>query len=170
LSHERRASTISRRVRDVYGTRRQCEHGHHDGCGRLGRPTPVTRPRAQQPSPTLDIIEREGLDTRARSLEGPLAAALEPLTKHPLVAEVRVGVGLLAAVQLDPARVEEQPSLPLRVAAASREAGVITRALAGGGLQISPALVIDEQQIEELAAGVRAGLDAASAGLLDRDP
>jgi adenosylmethionine-8-amino-7-oxononanoate aminotransferase len=84
----------------------------------------------------LDIIEREALETRARSLEGPLAAALEPLTAHALVSEVRVGVGLLAAVQLDPGQVESEPSLPLRAAAASR--GLITRVLAGGGLQISP--------------------------------
>jgi hypothetical protein len=37
---------------------------------------------------------------------------------------------------------------------------VITRALAGGGLQISPALVIDEAQLAELAAGYQAALDS----------
>lgn len=110
----------------------------------------------------LDIIEREGLDTRARSLEGPLAAALRPLTDHPLVSEVRTGAGLLAAVQLDPVRVDADASLPGRAAAACREAGVITRALAGGGLQISPPLVISEEQLVELATGLRAGLDAVA--------
>ncbi len=107
----------------------------------------------------LDIIEREGLDTRARQLEGPLTSALASLTNHALVSEVRTGAGLLAAVQLDPTRIADDPSLPQRVAAASRDAGVITRALAGGGLQISPPLVITEEQLEELAAGLRAGLD-----------
>jgi putrescine---pyruvate transaminase len=110
----------------------------------------------------LDIIERESLDTRARELEGTFAAVLHPLTDHALVSEVRAGVGLLAAVQIDPALVEADGSLPLRAAKACREAGVITRALAGGGLQLSPPLVITEAQIEELAAGLRAGLDAVA--------
>ena len=111
----------------------------------------------------LDIMEREGLDTRAARMEGPLAAALAPLTEHPLVSEVRTGAGLLAAVQIDPARVEADASLPQRAAIACRDAGVITRALAGGGLQISPALVIGDAQLTELATGIRVGLDAVSA-------
>jgi putrescine aminotransferase len=110
----------------------------------------------------LDIMEREGLDTRAAQMEGPLADALEPLLEHPLVAEIRTGAGLLAAVQIDPALVEADASLPGRTAVACRDAGVITRALAGGGLQISPALVITEAQLGELATGLRAGLDAVA--------
>ena len=111
----------------------------------------------------LDIIEREGLDTRARSLEGPLADALAPLVEHPLVSEVRTGPALLAAVQLDPALVEADASLAPRAAKACRDVGfVMTRALAGGGLQISPPLVITEEQLGELAVGLRAGLDAVS--------
>ena len=111
----------------------------------------------------LGIIEREGLDTRARTLEAPLADVLEPLLHHPFVSEVRTGAGLLAAVQLDPAAIEADASLPGRAAMACRnEGGVITRALAGGGLQISPPLVITEEQLGELAAGLRAGLDAVA--------
>ena len=41
--------------------------------------------------------------------------------------------------------------------------GTITRALAGGGLQISPPLVITGEQLREMAAGIRAGLDAVAA-------
>src|SRR5262249_39532124 len=100
----------------------------------------------------LEIMEREGLDTQARSLEGPLAAALAPLADHPLVSEVRTGPALLAAVQLDPALVEADASLALRAARACRDVGsVMTRALAGGGLQISPPLIITEEQLGELA-------------------
>jgi adenosylmethionine-8-amino-7-oxononanoate aminotransferase len=110
----------------------------------------------------LDIMEREGLDTRAARMEGPLAAALAPLLEHSLVSEVRTGAGLLAAVQIEPAAVEADASLAGRAATACRDAGVITRALAGGGLQISPALVISEAQLDELATGIRAGLDAVS--------
>jgi adenosylmethionine-8-amino-7-oxononanoate aminotransferase len=109
----------------------------------------------------LDIMEREGLDTRAAQMEGPLADALSPLLAHPLVSEIRTGAGLLAAVQLDPEAIAADPSLPGRAATACREVGgVITRALAGGGLQISPALTIDEAQLRELAAGYQAALDS----------
>ncbi|HEY7731675.1 MAG TPA: aminotransferase class III-fold pyridoxal phosphate-dependent enzyme [Gaiellaceae bacterium] len=112
----------------------------------------------------LDLMEREGLHRRALQLEGVLHSALAPLAEHELVGEVRGGVGLLAAVQLDPSLVEADPSLPGRAAAACREAGLITRALAGGGLQVSPSLVITEAEIAELAELMRAGLDRAAAG------
>jgi hypothetical protein len=62
-------------------------------------------------------------------LEGPLTEALAPLLDHPLVSEVRSGVGLLAAVQIDPSVIEQDPSLPGRAAIACRDVGgVITRA------------------------------------------
>jgi len=112
----------------------------------------------------LAIMEREGLDKRAQSLESSLSTALAPLVDHALVSEVRTGAGLLAAVQIDPAHVEADASLAPRAALACREAGVITRALAGGSLQISPPLVITEAQFDELAAGIRAGLDAVAGG------
>jgi len=111
----------------------------------------------------LEIIEREGLDTRTRTLERPLGDALAPLVEHPLVSEVRTGPALLAAVQLEPALVEADASLPLRAAKACRDVGfVMTRALAGGALQISPPLIITEEQLGELAAGLRAGLEAVA--------
>ena len=54
--------------------------------------------------PNLDIIENEGLLERALLLESELAEALAPLTEHELVAEVRAGLGVVAAVQpVDPA-------------------------------------------------------------------
>jgi adenosylmethionine-8-amino-7-oxononanoate aminotransferase len=46
----------------------------------------------------LDIYERENIIPRARELEGVLAEVLAPLASHPAVAEVRAGLGLLAAV------------------------------------------------------------------------
>ena len=111
----------------------------------------------------LDIIEREGLDTRARSMEGPLATALAPLLEHPLVSEVRTGAGLLAAVQIDPTLVEVDATLPGRAAMACRDiGGVMTRALAGGSLQISPPLIITEAQLTEITTGFRIGLDAVA--------
>jgi putrescine aminotransferase len=101
----------------------------------------------------LDIYDREDIIPRGRALEGPLAEALAPLASHPAVAEVRAGLGLLAAVQL------EDPSAVGKVAAGAREAGVILRPLLGA-LAVSPPLVAEPEHFEQIADGFRAGLDA----------
>jgi putrescine aminotransferase len=110
----------------------------------------------------LDIMERESLCGRALGLETELAAALAPLADHPLVSEVRSGLGVVAAVQLAPEAIAGDLSLPDRAALAAREHGVLTRVLVGGGLQISPALVIDDAGLAELVVGLRAALDDVS--------
>lgn len=110
----------------------------------------------------LDILEREGLCARALELEAGLADALAPLAEHPLVAEVRAGTGVLAAVQLDPEAMAEEPNLAADVSAACREAGVIVRTLVGGAVAVSPPLVIDDDDLKELTEGFRAGLDACA--------
>ncbi|MBT8197080.1 MAG: aspartate aminotransferase family protein, partial [Acidimicrobiia bacterium] len=86
--------------------------------------------------------------------------ALESLLDHPLVSEVRAGTGVLGAVQIDPERIAADPTISAAAANHSRAAGVITRAVGGGGLQASPPLTISLSQLDELAAGLRAGLDA----------
>ena len=48
----------------------------------------------------LDVIEREGLVERVAQLEPVLADDAAAARDHPLVAEVRTGVGLLGAVEL----------------------------------------------------------------------
>jgi adenosylmethionine-8-amino-7-oxononanoate aminotransferase len=113
--------------------------------------------------PNLDIMERENLPGRALELEKELAEALAPLAEHPLVDEVRAGLGVVAAVQPDPALVAEDASLPDRLVFAARDAGVMTRTLSGGGLQVSPALTITRAELDELAAGLAAALDAVAA-------
>ena len=105
----------------------------------------------------IDILEREQLPARALSLEVELAEALHPLESHPLVAEVRAGTGVMAAVQL------EDPSLLDAAVAAAREHGVLTRTLLGGALQISPALVIERAELNELAGALTAALDSCAA-------
>jgi putrescine---pyruvate transaminase len=111
----------------------------------------------------LDILEREGLIGRARTLELELAEALRPLADHELVTEVRVAEGVLAAVQIDPARIAGDASLPVRAVAAARSAGVMTRTLATGALHVSPPLVITTEELGELADGLRKALDEVSA-------
>ena len=64
-------------------------------------------------------------------------------------------MGALAAVQLD---VGDDDQLPYRAAAACRQAGVITRALGGGSLQVSPPLTMTAEQATEMATLMEAGL------------
>jgi adenosylmethionine-8-amino-7-oxononanoate aminotransferase len=115
--------------------------------------------------PNLDIMERERLPERALELERELTEALAPLGDHPLVSEVRSGVGVIGAVQLDPVLIAYDPALPDRLAFAARDHGVMSRTLVGGALQISPALVITRSELDELARGLGAALDAVQAQL-----
>src|SRR5262245_33251022 len=112
----------------------------------------------------LDVMERESLPKRALELEGDLAEALAPLAEHPLVGEVRSGTGVLAAVQFAADALEAEPTLPGRVVAASRQSGILTRALGIGALQISPPLVIEQGGLDELREGLGAALDAVASG------
>jgi adenosylmethionine-8-amino-7-oxononanoate aminotransferase len=107
----------------------------------------------------LDIVEKEGLLERARVLEGSLLEALSTLADHALVSEIRGGTGVLAAVQVDPARLDARPELLGRLVPACRGRGIMTRALATGALQISPPLVLTDAELAELADGLRAALD-----------
>jgi putrescine---pyruvate transaminase len=102
----------------------------------------------------LAIIEREGLLDEAARLESTLESALAPLADHDRVAQVRCGAGALAAVQLaDPT---EAPGL----AKALRSSGVATRAVGAGGIQISPAFVMTDDQVDDLAAAIAEALDS----------
>ncbi|MFZ0014545.1 MAG: aminotransferase class III-fold pyridoxal phosphate-dependent enzyme [Acidimicrobiia bacterium] len=103
----------------------------------------------------MDILEREGLIQRAAELEDEIYDALVPLEELDVVANVRRGVGALAAIQLE---VGDDDTLPGRAATACREAGVLTRAVGGGGLQVSPPLTMTKEQAGEMASLFEAGL------------
>lgn len=95
----------------------------------------------------LAIVEREGLLEEAARLETTLHTALAPLADHPRVAEVRSGLGAVAAVQLaDPS---EGPGL----VKALRAQGISGRAAGAGAMQISPSFVMTDAQVAELAEG-----------------
>ncbi len=104
----------------------------------------------------MDILEREGLLTRAGELEEEIYRALLPLEELPVVDHIRRGVGALAAVQL---AVGDDETLPARAATSCREAGVLSRAMGGGALQISPPFIMTPEQVEEMATLLRAGLE-----------
>ena len=112
----------------------------------------------------LDIIEREGLVARGLALESEIPVALAPLADHELVGEIRAGFGAVAAIQIEPALLADDPGLTDRVTLRARSHGVLTRTLTGGGLQISPPLVITPAELDEIAAGLRGALDDVSAG------
>jgi putrescine aminotransferase len=100
----------------------------------------------------LDIIESEDLLTASARLETTLHSKLAGLADHPSVAEVRSGFGAVAAVQLVDA------GAALGLAKKVRGHGIATRAVGAGGIQISPAFVITDAQIDELVAGITAAL------------
>lgn len=104
----------------------------------------------------MDILEREGLLERARELENEIPAALASLSELDMVTEIRGGVGALAAVQLDPT----DATLAARAAKACREAGVLTRAVGGGGLQVSPPLTMTPDNVQEMGERFHAGLSS----------
>ncbi|MER2222174.1 MAG: aminotransferase class III-fold pyridoxal phosphate-dependent enzyme [Rhodococcus sp. (in: high G+C Gram-positive bacteria)] len=99
-----------------------------------------------------DIVERENLLGDSKRLEASLHTHLQPLAEHPRVAEVRSGLGAVAAVQLvDPAE-----ALPF--VKTLREHGISGRAAGQGAMQISPTFVMTDDQVAEMAAGILAAL------------
>jgi putrescine---pyruvate transaminase len=110
----------------------------------------------------LDIIEREGLIDRVLRLEPVLAGAMGRLEGLPLVHSVRSGVGLLAAVEVSPEARAADPKLLDRLVAECRDRGVLTRALAGHSLQVSPPFVITEDEIGQVAETFAAALSGVS--------
>jgi adenosylmethionine-8-amino-7-oxononanoate aminotransferase len=110
----------------------------------------------------IDILEREGLVDRVRTLEPVLRAVLDPLRGEDGVADVR-SVGLAAAVELDGDLVAANPALPTAAALGARRRGVLTRPIRGVALQISPPFVITEDELARIGDAVREGVREAVA-------
>lgn len=100
----------------------------------------------------LEIIERENLLAESTRLEAALHEHLAPLADHPRVREVRSGLGAVAAVQL------ADPTEAMPFVKTLREHGISGRAAGVGAMQFSPAFVMTDEQVAEMAAGVRAAL------------
>ncbi len=106
----------------------------------------------------LDILEREQLVAQVADLALPFSAALVDLRGHSWVKDVRSGVGLLAAVALQDDVMAEDPTTMLRLVAALRGHGVITRMLADGGMQLSPSFVSTREDLQALGRSISAAL------------
>lgn len=102
----------------------------------------------------LDLIEREGLLERARTLGERLGRGLKELEALPAVAEARV-FGLMAGLEL---AVEDAAELSERI----RRAGVIVRAT-GQKLVMSPPLVISEADLDRIVTVLHEQLAATPA-------
>ena len=112
----------------------------------------------------LDIIEREGLVRRASELEPLLRDLVKPLADLPGVADVR-SAGLAAAIELDGELIAAHPAAGVAVVTAARGHGVISRALRGVALQISPPLVVTEDELARIVSGIRAAVEETVAAL-----
>jgi adenosylmethionine-8-amino-7-oxononanoate aminotransferase len=103
----------------------------------------------------LDVLENEQLVARVARLAPELVRATAQLAKHPLVTEVRGGIGLIAGVQLTP-EVDGD-----RLMRACVEAGVLVRILGGNVVQISPPFVVQEGDLWRITGAIAAALDHA---------
>jgi adenosylmethionine-8-amino-7-oxononanoate aminotransferase len=110
----------------------------------------------------LDILEREELVDRVARLEPLLWELLEPLGALDGVAEVR-SAGLAGAVELAPELLAASPGAPMAAVLEARRRGVLTRALRGVALQLSPPFVVEPDELEAIVEGVAAGVRAAAA-------
>ena len=160
------ASLVSPRVADVLaaGSEKYGVLGH----GYTYSAHPVAAAAALA---NLDIIERDNLVGQAAKRGGYLQTRLrEAFADHPLVGEVR-GLGLIGAVEFVASRsplraFDPAQRVAARVTAASRAAGVLTRALpASDTISFSPPFIVTEEEIDEMVAVTRRALDQVAAEL-----
>jgi putrescine---pyruvate transaminase len=105
----------------------------------------------------LDVLEREGLVTRAKDLEAELATVLAPLDDHDQVAEVRAGLGLIAAVELT-ADALVDPGAVAKVVRAARDHGVLVRGL-GSSVAVSPPLTVQSDHLALIGESLASAFD-----------
>ncbi len=146
---------VSGRVADPFWY--QDGHPFLHGTTYAGHPTACAAAMAN-----LDILEREDLFTVSLEVERQLDGALRTLADHPLVAQVRAGTGVMAAVELTEEALAERGITTAEVFAEARARGVILRAVPTA-LLISPPLIITWEQIDHLVSTLAGALDAVAA-------
>jgi putrescine---pyruvate transaminase len=106
----------------------------------------------------LDLLARDGLVSRARDLESGFHQRLNELCSHDLVAEIRGGVGLMAAVVLDPELLHREPEAASVLWRRAREAGLLTRWLSDG-VALAPPLTIEDAHMELAVQALASALE-----------
>ena len=106
---------------------------------------------------SLDVYEEEGLYQRANDMASVLADAVHSLKGSPHVIDIR-NIGMMAAVELLPR--EGEPTLrAFDVFRRCFDAGVLIRT-AGDALALTPPLIIDASQIDQIVTTIRHALEA----------
>ena len=117
----------------------------------------------------LEVMQKEELGTRGSGEVGHyFQAKLAELADHPLVGETR-GVGFLGAIEIvadkkTRARFDDPIGAGLRCRNHSVASGLVMRAI-GDTMVLSPPLVIERHEIDEMFATVRTALDATAKDL-----
>jgi adenosylmethionine-8-amino-7-oxononanoate aminotransferase len=101
----------------------------------------------------LDVLAEEDLVARVATLAPELERAVAPLAEHPLVKEVRTGIGLLAGVQLNAEVSGDQ------VTRHCLEDGILLRVITSNTVQISPPFIVEADDLERIAAALARALD-----------
>ena len=120
---------------------------------------------------TIEIIERDGLIARAKSMGERLRWRLQSLLGHPLVGEVR-SLGLAAAVDFLKRDADDRPlqteaqadAICMEVYQALLDLGVVARP-AGRSLVLAPPLIVDPSEIDEICSRLGRALNMVEAGL-----
>jgi beta-alanine--pyruvate transaminase len=109
---------------------------------------------------TLDVYAEEGLLTRAEQLAGLWAQGLHSLRGEPNVIDIR-SYGLVGAVELAPHA--DGPTLrAMDVFLHCFEHGKLLVRTTGDTVALSPPLIVEPEQIDEVVAGLRAALRAVA--------
>ncbi len=111
----------------------------------------------------IEIYAREGIIEKAAKRAPLFQARLKLLGQHPLVGEAR-GLGLIGGVELVADKASKrsfdpQHEVGARAVRFAEEEGLIVRSVAGDVLTLSPPLVINAVQIEELFNRLTRALD-----------
>jgi putrescine---pyruvate transaminase len=105
----------------------------------------------------LRILDDEGLVERGRELEGPLFEQMSRASGLDATAEVRGGVGFLAALEISGEIMDRDPGAPVKLAMKMRGRGVLARPL-GRGVAVSPPLTAQAEHIELIGDALEASV------------
>lgn len=114
----------------------------------------------------IRILDEEGLLTRGQELEGPLLEQVERSSGFDVVAEVRGGVGTMAALELSDDVLTAYPGAPGALVMAMRDRGVLGRPL-GRGVALSPPLIIEPDELTLIGDVLHASVEDLATGRLD---
>ena len=113
----------------------------------------------------LQIIDDEGLVTRAERMGKRLHEALARLGEMPHVGEVR-GLGLIAGVEIVADTATREPFPPsagvgAKIARAMRDRGLITR-VKGDIILLAPPLIVSEEEVDTIVNVVAESVEAVT--------